>query len=1777
MAPEENTHVHPFADTFDENEAEKAFLLSKPTCFLIVGKPGCGKTTLGKKLSQSWKCIFIEATEIINEHIRRETEHGTKIQELLYQGHSVPEELVTQLMIEKIRSPEVAHLGYVLCGFPSLCEEYINIPEQIELIKSLRLQPDVIINIKCSDKDLGKRLSGQKQDPVTGTVYQRKDWDPILREKKKKPQEGEEEEEAEEEEQQLGEEEEDTRYTTGVWDRLVYRPEDFPQNVNERIRLYKDTLLRPLEDLMIDHDPQHLIELDGNKKPEELFGFVLSQLESLGLRHGAVVMRLQNTEEEESLEGIDGEELLRTVSSYQIIAPRYRWRRSRWGQFCPISLKEGYIRKGLPEFAVSFLDKMYFLSSEEALIKFIQNPRPYLLPPMPQPPCKVAVIGPKSSGKTTVCNLIAKQYAGKVFDMAQLIVPYAEEAKLNAIENAREEATQMAIQNLKLKLQQEKVLKVQELIEEVKADHPDVQEIVAEAVKEASKTPITLTPDVYINALEKALKEFNEVNPERFPGAPPIGGWVLENFPNSPNYWIPLAEKGLLPDTVFCLRDSTTNGKYLLSRLYRMNEQDINNTILQRLLKERTRELQEEEEARKEQQEIMRLQEEKQKLKQSEENLDNFEEKPEADSNNQLPADTEKGILPEPSPLTDVYTSNISEPEPTPVPEITVPTVPEGEFPAVPEMEPLKQHINMFNEEWFLLEPVFADTSVVTLKFVEIAAKSPETLLQEAISTMEKPFRYNGWAMTSEDIDEEAEDMQADLEAEEQVDEEEEEEGKEEEEEDEDAVSERKRHYGDSKHFCPVALKENLILHPGNVDNAAVYREKIYYCSSPEAKDKFLENPENYVVREEPLQPPPLRVFLLGASGAGKTVSARWLADKLGLFHIQFHERLQEMMLSKLEKKVGSKFEEDIPEENSAEEDTLLELESSPIADSMEHDTLNTEEEVGLTDEEEAVQSYLVDSEPLPTEVLDQTVSEWWTKEPFRSTGFILDGFPSTVEEVQYIGERRFFPDIAVFLEVEESDVCDRLLPPRLAKWKERRRIKEERKQKIREQKQKLRDEEKAKRRAELLAEQDKINEGKTEKYDSDASDEDQDVDEEEVDNIEMILSEEFPEEEDEEEDEEQEEDAIERMKTEIGEKCETDTESLQSLKEELQTLKIPFVSINGGRKPRIVQYQLYDKLKQIIENRESLFEKCYPISLMLSSKLLHMSYKQPSIFGQWDPVKLSQGEIIKPFQNQENPSFALIYRQFIYFFSSKENRNTFMKSPIKFIRQPKPKPSVPIKIAIVGPPKSGKTTVAKMFASVYGLQRLSMGDAIRSVLEKQPETELALEIKNNLVKGLVVPDELAIKSLEVAMMDPVCNTTGVVLDGYPVTKQQVDLLEACCIIPVKIFELQLPIKEILKRGLTDKKNTKRPNPEHDSAQILAVGSSCYKQEVHRIKEHYMTFHQNWCEVDAMRSKWWIANKIIAEVQKSISQVQTYLQRIKNGKAAAIADFCITPQELIPRLGEFAQYCPVSLAQRGELVDCSESSSLQFAAEFRGHYYKMASRENLDTFLQNPESYVPPLAPRPLPPSDLLPRKLTVANVKSKFPKIAEMKGFCPVTYVDGKKRYEALVPGHIENAVEYRDKIYILESEEKLKKFMRLPEKYWNHKLPCKLPPKMEPLMLTSLPLTGYLEQGAASALIKALNDVGCLKPKYPFLSVKRSALLYVAYHLKAHNQRKSDYIRNKYKKKMEQFVECCKLITYLGNKMTHNYIEPQRRPIDFDFKMQYFFSLKDVNPICT
>lgn len=335
-------------------------------------------------------------------------------------------------------------------------------------------------------------------------------------------------------------------------------------------------------------------------------------------------------------------------------------------------------------------------------------------------------------------------------------------------------------------------------------------------------------------------------------------------------------------------------------------------------------------------------------------------------------------------------------------------------------------------------------------------------------------------------------------------------------------------------------------------------------------------------------------------------------------------------------------------------------------------------------------------------------------------------------------------------------------------------------------------------------------------------------------------------------------------------------------------------------------------------------------------------------------------------------------------------------------------------------------------------------------------------------------------------------------------------------LIPVKVIEIKCDIKEIMVRCIKDRTQPERLTKSvilNDSPEVIGYKLREWKKEIGFIRDWYNKEHKNLVQLDGTESKWSLWEKSKRVAFESIVLIQNYLDRVGALKAASVAKLCVTYDEMKARLGDFGQYCPVSLALRGELVDCSEFREMDFVAEFQGYYYKMFSQKELDVFLENPQDFVAPKAPRKLPVPHLLPRKVSPAEVKKLFPKgviQAELNGYCAVTFYDGKERYEAICQGKIEHAVEYMGKVFFMTDNGTMEKFMKKPEIYGKLKLPHKLPPVAKKMDVFSLPMTGFLEQTVSELVKKSLNEVGNYKPKFPFLSPTRSSLLYVAYYLK-------------------------------------------------------------------
>lgn len=63
---------------------------------------------------------------------------------------------------------------------------------------------------------------------------------------------------------------------------------------------------------------------------------------------------------------------------------------------------------------------------------------------------------------------------------------------------------------------------------------------------------------------------------------------------------------------------------------------------------------------------------------------------------------------------------------------------------------------------------------------------------------------------------------------------------------------------------------------------------------------------------------------MLGTRGSGKTTHGEWLAQQLGVFHIQFREQLQTLIMAKTKKQVPHADEVDSSEDSSEDLEALI-------------------------------------------------------------------------------------------------------------------------------------------------------------------------------------------------------------------------------------------------------------------------------------------------------------------------------------------------------------------------------------------------------------------------------------------------------------------------------------------------------------------------------------------------------------------------------------------------------------------------------------------------------------------------------------------------------------------------------------------------------------------------------------------------------------------------------------------------------------------------------------
>jgi adenylate kinase len=98
------------------------------------------------------------------------------------------------------------------------------------------------------------------------------------------------------------------------------------------------------------------------------------------------------------------------------------------------------------------------------------------------------------------------------------------------------------------------------------------------------------------------------------------------------------------------------------------------------------------------------------------------------------------------------------------------------------------------------------------------------------------------------------------------------------------------------------------------------------------------------------------------------------------------------------------------------------------------------------------------------------------------------------------------------------------------------------------------------------------------------------------------------------------------------------------------------------------------------------------------------------------------------------------------------------------------------MRLVLLGPPGAGKGTQAKRVAERLGIPAISTGDIFRANVTSG--TELGMLAKQYMDKGEYVPDEVTNDMVRGRLAEPDA-VQGFLLDGYPRTTAQVDVLDA--------------------------------------------------------------------------------------------------------------------------------------------------------------------------------------------------------------------------------------------------------------------------------------------------------------------------------------------------------------------------------------------------------------
>lgn len=130
---------------------------------ILLGAPGAGKGTQAQFICERFHIPQISTGDMLRTAIKEGTELGLKVQEIMNAGGLVSDDIIIDLVKERIAQPDCAN-GFLFDGFPR------TIP-QADAMKEAGVKLDHVLEIAVPDDVIVDRLAGRRVHPASGRVY----------------------------------------------------------------------------------------------------------------------------------------------------------------------------------------------------------------------------------------------------------------------------------------------------------------------------------------------------------------------------------------------------------------------------------------------------------------------------------------------------------------------------------------------------------------------------------------------------------------------------------------------------------------------------------------------------------------------------------------------------------------------------------------------------------------------------------------------------------------------------------------------------------------------------------------------------------------------------------------------------------------------------------------------------------------------------------------------------------------------------------------------------------------------------------------------------------------------------------------------------------------------------------------------------------------------------------------------------------------------------------------------------------------------------------------------------------------------------------------------------------------------------------------------------------------------------------------------------------------------------------------------------------------------